>query len=156
MSKSSWGRPPLSFNVQKWLHDGLFGTWMILPVSADVRHFPCHRQYIGSTNRASSPAPARRRGSGAARGYWGLLGATMKGQVSSSEHLGGSIVCPPGAKAYGGGYFVAGLALLFGGGNVATTEASPLDAPAIFCGSVSLLTRNQGLRRQRLCCGFGL
>src|SRR5690606_13764733 len=51
MSKSSWGRPPLSFNVQKWLHDGLFGTWMILPVSADVRHFPCHRQYIGSTNR---------------------------------------------------------------------------------------------------------
>src|SRR5690606_28115040 len=88
MSKSSWGRPPLSFNVQKWLHDGLFGTWMILPLSADVRHFPCHRQYIGSTNRDYTPAPERRRGSGAARGYWGLLGATMKGQVGSFPRLG--------------------------------------------------------------------
>jgi len=74
------------------------------------------------TDRGYSPAPARRRGSGAARGYWDLLGTTMKGQVSGSGHLDGSIVCPPGTKAYGGSIFVAGLALLFGGGNVATTE----------------------------------
>ena len=34
----------------------------------------------------------------------------MKGQVSGSGHLDGSIVCPPRAKAYGGSDFVAGLA----------------------------------------------
>ena len=39
------------------------------------------------TDRDYSPAPARRRGSGAARGYWGLLAATMKGQVCQTTQL---------------------------------------------------------------------
>ena len=46
----------------------------------------------------------------------------MKGQVFKTEHLCGLIVSAAGTKADGGSYFVAGLALLFGGGNVATTE----------------------------------
>src|SRR5690606_5745141 len=106
-----WTFRSVSANVRKPLHYGFFGSWKFPPTSAKMRHFPCHRQYIGSTNRDYSPAPARRRGSGAARGYWGLLGTTMKGQVSGSGHLDGSIVCPPGTKAYGGSDFVSGLAL---------------------------------------------
>jgi len=47
----------------------------------------------------------------------------MKGQVSGSGHLDGSIVCPPGTKANGGGYFVAGSAfVLVSCGNVARTH----------------------------------
>lgn len=51
-------------------------------------------------DRDYSPAPARRRGSGAARGYWGLLGTTMKGQVYNLVHLGaGGEFSPPRAPA---------------------------------------------------------
>src|SRR5690606_2350260 len=59
--------------------------------------------------RRPAPADQRRRGSGAARGYWSPLAATMKGQVFSFEHLGCLVVGATGTKANGGGYFVAGL-----------------------------------------------
>src|SRR5690606_1998281 len=51
MSKSSSGRPPLSSNVQERLYNRFFGSYKFPPTSAKIRHFPCHRQYIGSTNR---------------------------------------------------------------------------------------------------------
>src|SRR5690606_8462001 len=59
--------------------------------------------------RRPAPADQRRRGSGAARGYWSPLAATMKGQVFSFEHLGCLVVGATGTKANGGGHFVAGL-----------------------------------------------
>ena len=42
---------------------------------------------LDDAERDYTPAPERRGGLGAARGYWGLLGTTTKEQVSSSEHL---------------------------------------------------------------------
>jgi len=45
-----WTFRSMSANVPKPLHYGLFGSWKFPPTSAKMRHFPCHRQYIGSTN----------------------------------------------------------------------------------------------------------
>lgn len=77
---------------------------------------------LDDAERDYTPAPERRGGLGAARGYWGLLGTTTKEQVSSSEHLNGSIVCPPGANADCRGYFVAGSSFI----RVAKCFATPL------------------------------
>jgi len=111
------GRLPLtSARVRKQLHDSVSGSWKLPPMSAGVCHFPRDRHTFGTPfwaahrgPRRPAPADQRRRGSGAARGYWSLLAATMKGQVFSFEHLGCLVVGATGTKANGGGYFVAGL-----------------------------------------------